>query len=324
MITAEYVAPERVVVESSPERMVVGMPEVRTAISEMERRRGELFCNFGFLAIDIGVIPASGPVMKFEETQLGNDRRSGYVIIKHDGAVRYGLGNSGRFGGVPIDSDPAVELTDDIRECIGATNHHGIAARPVPNGPTAVEVSGDPKKSAKYDITRDTLAIGTRAVGAFALGKAMKELATEPRNFDLSLGLLIAAHLEKTGADWRPREGRDGRRVNEIIEGLREKYIDEVLTPAVLRELDLTGGWRPHVNSLGNRLPLFHLSYSEARTLLAGKLNDKIAKDKDVREKYESRRRAHGNFGSFDKHLSVELDNFLVNRLGLTDPEDKA
>lgn len=318
MTTAEYVAPERHVYESTPKRMVVGMPEVSTALTEMERRRGELFCNFGFTAIDIGVIPASGPVMDFEETQLGGDARSGYVIIKHDGAVRYPLSNAGRFGGVPIDHYSAVELTDDIREYIGNTGDRNWGARPLPNGPTAVEISGDPKKSTEYDITRDTLAIGTRAVGAFALGKAMKELATEPRNFDLSLGLLIAAHLEKTGFDWRPREGRDGRRVNDIIEGLREKYIDEVLTPAALRELDLTRGWPPHVNSLGNRLPLFHLSYSEARALLVGKLNEKIAKDKDVRERYEERRRAHG---SFEEHLSVKLDNFLGNRLGLTDPE---
>src|SRR3990167_5357142 len=174
MRTAEYVAPEKQVFESGPERMVVGMPEVRTAMTEMERRRGELFCNFGFTAIDIGVIPASGPVMDFEETQLGDDARSGYVIIKHDGAVRYPLGNSGRSGGIPIDYDPAIELTDDIREYIGNTGNEKWGPHPLPHGPTAVEVSGDPKKSAEYAITRDTLAIGTRAVGAFAIGKAMK------------------------------------------------------------------------------------------------------------------------------------------------------
>jgi len=320
MTTTEYVAPERLVFESGPERMTVGMPDVHTAIAEMSHRRGELFCNFGFTGIDIGVIPADGPVMDFEETQLGGDARSGYVIIKHDGGVHYPLGNSGRFGGVPSDDYPPVELTEDIREYIGSTEAH-FPARPLPHGPTAVEVSDNPQRSAEYDITRDTLVVGTRAVGAFAIGKAMKELETEPRNFDLSLGLLIAAHLEEIGVDWKPYKADRHKTVDTLLGELRERYMDEVLVPATMRELDLARGWPPRVNSIGNRLPLFHFSFSEARQLLVGKINEKIASDKETRKAYEGRRSAHGRFGNFDDHLSVELNNFLVNRLGLTDPE---
>jgi hypothetical protein len=174
MSTAERVTPQLTVIESTPERMIVGIPDVHVALSELERRRGELFCNFGFLAIDIGVIPAEGPVMAFEETTLGNDATAGYLVLKHDGAVRFNLGNSGRSGGVPIDTHPPVKVTDDIKEYIGTVGSKALS-RPLPNGPTAVVVSGEAGKTAKYDITRDTLAIGTRTVGAFALVKTRKK-----------------------------------------------------------------------------------------------------------------------------------------------------
>jgi len=312
---------ERTVTAATPEQMTVGMPDVHVALREMGRRRGELFCNFGFTGIDIGTIPEEGPVMTFSESRYGNNERgSGYVNIQHDGAIRYPLTNSGRFGGVPIESGAPTEHTKEISEYIGEVPAHQGTVRPLPHGPTVVDFSGDVNRARQYDITRDALVIGTRAVGAFALGKALKELDTNPRSCDISLGLLIAAHLEKTGEDWRPRNGRAGKVVDKIIETLRTSYIEEALVPATLRELDLSKGWPPHSTSIGNRLPLFGMTYAEANELLAGRVNQAIDENDGVKAAYDNRKREHGIHGDFDSYLSVNLQNFLRNKLGLTNP----
>lgn len=302
--------------ESSPERMMTGMPDVNVAIAEMEQRRGELFCNFSKYGIDIGMIALDGPVLGFRETQFGNDARSGYVVIKHGGAIHYDLGNSGRFG-APIDHLPPVQVFDDIQRSIGTTECH-FPASPGMNGPVVVEVSDEPRNTAGYDVARDSLVIGTRVVGAFAIGKTIKELTVEPKNIDISMGLLIAAHLEKSGADWKPDMVGD-KSTDSFINDLKSRYMNDALIPAVLRELNLVGGWHAYVNPIGNRLPLFALNLTEAREILHAGIEERIEIDEAVKGKYDQRKRDHGSFGDLQTYMAAEVDNYLINRLGLTD-----
>ena len=307
----------RTITASSPERMKIGMPDLDLALDTLEDSRGELFCSLSRYGITIGYVPAEGPVMTFEESSMGNEAPLATAILRHDGAKHTGLSYSGRTGETPVDSYPTSSTSDAIRIHLGTAEHDGVPARPIESGPAVVEVSANPTEYKRSPLLQDALIIGTRAVGAFAIGRAAKEHANHLNSFEFSLGLLVAAQLETKSGYWVPLKYLDGEPAHELLETMKSTYLDRALVPATLQALKLSSGWPIPINSIGNRLPLFGYSFEEMRGLLLPKLNQVIANDMEAQRKFAQRKQAHGAYGSFDKSMSAQLDNFLRNRLGL-------
>lgn len=302
---------ERVEQEASVRRMSTLMPDAELAVKGLKQHTGEVFCDFGFTDIAIGVIPDAPTVpISFAESRYSSEPHNwdGYVNLRSAGGIKYGLNWSGRSGAWPVESGSS-SLAENYGIYLGK-----LPRGPVPNGPLAVETSHDVKTGFRYERLRDTLVIGNRACGAFAVGKALKESQERPENIDVSLGLLVAATLEENGIDWRPDSGLEGQSTALTLEKLRSIFVDYALVPRILGHLGLKSS-HVHTTALGRRLPLFNFTALE----IWQKVTEVMDNDKQTADNMADQRRSHGGFGNYDRYIKDSVNNLLVNRLGLTD-----
>ena len=110
---------------------------------------------------------------------------------------------------------------------------------------------------------------------------------------------------------------------DQIIGELKEQFIDRALVPASMQHLKLSDRTQSvAINSIGNRLPLFGMTLSDAQQIVTDRINERIDSDRDTEMKLTEARHEHGFHGDFEAYLTAALNNFLKNRLGLTDSVD--
>ena len=272
------------------------MPDAQLAIAAARERAGEAYSSYGIAYVHAGMIADDPePVHFYQEWYVKDpNNKDIYLAIK----------------------DPTIESGE---------YHIGLGKENFPTGRVDVEAGSSMEVAMEHDFQQRVLVLGSRACGAYAIGKALKEKREErgfhhgERNIFKSTGLGFAATLKDLGVDWRPNTGNNSLEFNKAIAELRKSFVAHAIMEIVVDGLIL--GPNGNYAGISGRATLFDFEHEELKAELLAGLPRAIEERHRATESMEYRYKHWGSRADVDAYISDGISNILTNILGIPPTE---
>lgn len=279
---------------------------VDSVIETLQEHGGQTFCGVSVDSLAIGTIP-SGSEQPISFYRSGKSDE--HVLVKLEDGVAYHL--TPRWGS-------GSQIEDDKTPMYGAYDA-GIHASTW-RYPYRIFAEESITAAKRMGRSVDTFVIGDRACGAFAFGRALREVEKYgPAVTQTSIGLLLASELNRRDADWVPASGSGREEFEAVQNELTATFIEDALLPLVLARTGLLGSqWSLHGNAIAARTAALSLpSHNELKDSLLDKIYELSHGNDLLAERLTLLGRDAVEPGNYRPYVSAAIGNVLAHQLGI-------